>query len=394
MVMAQVPLIDGHNDIPWALREKARYDFDRFDLRQRQPALHTDIPRLREGRVGAQFWSLYVPTTLPGPAAVTATLEQVAAVHEMLRRYPDTFAQARSAADIERSFRAGKIASLMGLEGGHSMDSSLPALRALHALGAGYMTLTHSSNVAWADSATDTPRLGGLSPFGEEVVREMNWLGMLVDLSHVSVDTMKDALRVSEAPVIFSHSSARALCDVPRNVPDDVLKLVAANGGVVMVTFVPDFLSPDVAAHARRRTEERQRLAAAHPAASESERRQMLDVWNAEHPAPRATLAMVADHIDHVRAVAGLDHVGIGSDFDGIDVGPDGLEDVSKFPALVAELLQRGYSLGDVQKVLGQNVLRVMREAERVAARLQGSRPPSTKTIEELDGKRSPRGAP
>jgi membrane dipeptidase len=336
--------------------------------------------------VGGQFWSAYVPSTLQGEAAVTATLEQVAAVHELVRRYPDTFELAGTAADVERIFKAGRIASLVGLEGGHSIGASLGALRMFHRLGARYMTLTHSNNTPWADSATDVARVGGLSAFGEEVVHEMNWLGMLVDLSHVSPDTMRDAIRVSEAPVIFSHSSARALCDVPRNVPDDVLQLVTKNRGVVMVTFVPSFVSPATAEHGQLLREETQRVRTAHPEASDAEIRTMLAPWIAAHPEPKATLAMVADHIDHVRKVAGVDHVGIGGDFDGIQFGPDGLEDVSKYPSLVSELLRRGYSDEDVKKVLGLNILRVMRDAERVAARLQASRAPSVKTMERLDG--------
>jgi membrane dipeptidase len=386
-LMKQVPLIDGHNDIPWAMRQNAGYDFDAIDLRKPQPKLHTDVPRLRQGLLGAQFWSVYVPSSLQGQKAVTATLEQVAAVHEMVRRYPDTFELARTADDVERIFKAGRIASLIGMEGGHSIDSSLPALRMFRQLGAGYMTLTHSGNVPWADAATDDARAGGLTRFGEAVVREMNWLGMLVDLSHVAPDTMEDALRVSEAPVIFSHSSARAICDVPRNVPDDVLRMLPKNGGVVMVTFVPSFVAPDAAEYSRRMREQLRKVRAEHPNLSPAETRKLVQEWSRDNPEPTATLSMVADHIDHVRKVAGIDHVGIGSDFDGIDKGPVGLEDVSKYPALVAELLRRGYSDEDVKKVLGLNVLRVMRAAEKVAARLQASRGPSVRTIEELDGK-------
>jgi membrane dipeptidase len=384
-LMRQVPLIDGHNDIPWAMRENVQYDFDKIDLRKPQPKLMTDIPRLRQGQLGGQFWSVYVPATLQGQKAVTATMEQVAAVYEMLRRYPETFEQAFNAADVERIFKAGRIASMMGLEGGHSIDASLATLRMFYKLGGRYMTLTHSISVPWADSANDPPKLGGLSRFGEEVVREMNWLGMLVDLSHVSPDTMKDAIRVTEAPVIFSHSSARALCDVPRNVPDDVLQLLPKNGGVVMVTFVPGFLSPAVVEHGQRQRAELAKLRSANPNASAAELRTLLQPWMASNREPNATLATVADHIDHVRKVAGIDHVGIGSDFDGIDHGPQDLEDVSKYPALIAELLRRGYADQDVKKVLGLNVLRVMRDAEQVAARLQAARPPSVKTLDELD---------
>ena len=256
----EVPLIDGHNDYPWAVREQAKGDTEKLDISTAQPAIHTDIARLKAGGVGGQFWSVYVPADLQGQTAVTATLEQIDIVHRMMRKYPDTFELALTADDVERIFKKGKIASLIGMEGGHSIDNSLAALRMFHRLGARYMTITHSKNVPWADSATDTAKSGGLSPFGEEVVREMNWLGMLVDLSHVSPETMTDAIAVSEAPVIFSHSSARALNDVPRNVPDDVLRLLPKNGGVVMVTFVPGFLSPRVAAWGKLQGEEAARL--------------------------------------------------------------------------------------------------------------------------------------
>lgn len=383
-LMREVPLIDGHNDLPWSLRQQVGYDLDRIDLTVRQPRLHTDLPRLAEGQVGAQFWSVYVPARLQGQAAVTATLEQIDAVHELVRRFPQRFEIARTADDIERIFRSGKVASLIGMEGGHSIDASLGTLRMMHRLGARYLTLTHSRNVPWADSATDTPARGGLSPFGEAVVREMNWLGMLVDLSHVSPQTMHHALRVSEAPVIFSHSSARALCDVPRNVPDEVLRLLPANGGLVMVTFVPGFVSPEVAAWERRFEEARARWREQF-VDDENEIRVEAARWRSVNPPPRATLAQVADHIDHVRRVAGIDHVGIGSDFDGIDQGPEGLEDVSRFPSLVAELLRRGYSDTDVKKVIGLNLLRVLRTAEQVATRLQRTRPPSMATISDLD---------
>lgn len=371
----EVPLVDGHNDYPWTLREKAARDLDRLDLAKPQPAIMTDIARLRAGGVGAQFWSVYVPSDLAGRGAVTATLEQIDIVHRMMRRWPDAFELALTADDVERIFRKGKIASLIGLEGGHSIDSSLGALRMFYRLGARYMTLTHSRNTPWADAATDTPAHGGLTAFGEEVVREMNWLGMLVDLSHVSPETMADALRVSEAPVIFSHSSARALVDVPRNVPDDVLRLLPRNGGVVMVDFVPGFISAEVAAYARRAQDERARLSALYPTDPAAVDRDMA-AWRRANPEPRATLAQVADHIDHIRRVAGIDHIGIGSDFDGITSTIEGLEDVATFPRLTAELLRRGYSDADVKKILGLNLLRVMRAAEQVAARLQRTRGP------------------
>ena len=372
----QVPLTDGHNDIPWAMRNAAWYDFNKIDIKLPQPTLMTDIPRLRQGGLGAQFWSVYVPSALQGQKAVTATMEQIDAVYDMLRKYPDVFEQARTADDVERIFKKGKIASMMGMEGGHSIDNSLATLRMMHALGAGYMTLTHSANVPWADAATDKPAHAGLSKFGEEVVREMNWLGMLVDLSHVSPETMEDAIRISAAPVIFSHSSARALNDVPRNVPDNVLQLLPKNGGVVMVTFVPGFLSPAVAAWTRLQTAEQDRLRKQSPG-DETAVTAGVAAWAKEHPSPRATLSDAADHIDHIRKVAGIDHIGLGGDFDGITAVPEGLEDVATYPALVAELLRRGYKDDDIKKITGLNVLRVMRSVERISRTLQTSRGPS-----------------
>ena len=373
----QVPLIDGHNDYPWELRQKAGRDLARLDISTPQPAIHTDIARLRTGGVGGQFWSVYTPSDFAGQIAVTATLEQIDIVHRMMKKYPETFELALTAADVERVFKAGKIASLIGMEGGHSIDNSLATLRMFHQLGARYMTLTHSKNTDWADSATDTPKHNGLNAFGEEVIREMNWLGMLVDLSHVSPDTMKDAIGVSAAPVIFSHSSARAINDVPRNVPDDVLQLLPKNGGIVMVTFVPGFLSPKVTAWNTLQTAETNRLLQQHPN-DESARKAGLDAWTRANPAPRATIADAADHIDHIRKVAGIDHIGIGGDFDGITSVPQGLEDVSTYPALTAELLRRGYKDDDVKKILGLNILRVMKAAEGVSAKLRKERGPST----------------
>ena len=383
----QVPLIDGHNDYPWTVRTQADRDPARLDIRQPRPSLMTDIPRLREGGLGAQFWSVYVPPAMAGQHAVTAALEQIDIVYRMVARYPDVLELARTADDVERIFRAGRIASLIGMEGGHSIDSSLGALRMFARLGARYMTLTHSKNVPWADSATDTPEHGGLTPFGEEVVREMNRLGMLVDISHVSPDTMEDVLRVTEAPVIFTHSSARALCDVPRNVPDAILAQLPKNGGVVMVSFVTGFTSPEVAAWDKRQEAEQERLEKVTPT-DEAAVKAGLDAWQKANPQPPATLAQVADHIDHVRKVAGIDHVGIGSDFDGITSAPAGLEDVSKYPALIAELLRRGYTDDEAKKVMGLNVLRIMRRAEQVAARLQAERPPSAALIDQLDAKK------
>ena len=362
----QTPLIDGHNDYPWALRglDPGR-DLSKAEISQPVPTLMTDIPRLRQGGVGGQFWSVYTPSTMLGKEAVRVTLEQIDIVHRMTRRWPETFEMAHTAAEVERSFKAGRIGSLIGIEGGHSIDNSLATLRMMFALGARYMTLTHSANLAWADASPGPAALGGLSKFGEEVVREMNRLGMIVDLSHVSPDTMEDSLRVSGAPVIFSHSSAKAICNVHRNVPDNVLQMVANNGGVVMVTFVPGFISQAVADFDAR---------------PEAERKGMT--------APAATLSQVADHIDHIRKVAGIDHIGLGGDFDGITQVVAGLEDVSKYPDLTAELLKRGYKDDDLRKILGLNILRVMRQVEKVAAGLQKTRPPSTATIEQLDGNR------
>jgi membrane dipeptidase len=339
-------------------------------MRQPQPAIHTDFARLTQGGVGGQFWSVYVPSPAPGtdPAAsVTMTLEQIDIVHRMIARYPDKLSLALTADDIERAQRQGRIASLIGMEGGHSINSSIPTLRMMHRLGARYMTLTHSLNVPWADSATDTPKLDGLSPFGEEIVREMNRLGMLVDLSHVSSATMADALRVSSAPIIFSHSSSRAMTDVPRNVPDEILKLLPKNGGVIMVTFVPQFISREVAAHGQRETAERNRLTAEAGSTPESVNR-AIEAWRADNPAPRASMLQVADHIDHIKKVAGIDHIGLGGDFDGISTVIVGLEDVSTYPLLIAELLRRGYTDEDVKKIAARNILRVMRAVEAVAA--------------------------
>ena len=382
---AKVPLIDGHNDLPWQYRNKANRDVWAMDINESQPELHTDIPRLREGMLGAQFWSVYVPASMQGKEAVRATLEEIDIVYQMIARYPDTFQLATTADEVEAAFAAGRIASMMGMEGGHSIDSSLGALRMFHRLGVGYMTLTHSRNVPWADSATDTVAADGLTQFGEDVVREMNRLGMLVDLSHVSPATMRDALEVSEAPVIFSHSSSLAVCNHVRNAPDDVLESLAENGGVIMVTFVPAYISEETRLHSVKRSEERDRLGALPESTDESVGSGMA-AWNEANPAPPATLAQVADHIDHIRQMAGIDHVGIGGDYDGISTVPEGLEDVSKYPMLTAELIRRGYTDEDVMKVLGLNVLRVMRSAEEVAARLQQERNPSGARIEVSDG--------
>ena len=381
----RVPLIDGHNDLPWQYQKRVDRALSKIDIAQSQPDLHTDIERLREGGLGGQFWSVYVPTDLAPGEFVRATMEQIDVVYNMLRRYPETFELALTADQVERAFQSGKIASLIGVEGGQCIDNSIAALRMFYRLGGRYMTLTHNKNVAWADSCTDAPEANGLTDFGREVVREMNRLGMLVDLSHVSPETMDDALDVVDAPVIFSHSSARGLADHPRNVPDDVLKRVAENDGVVMASFVPGFTSQEVVEYEQRRDAEDHRLKEL-PGSTEESVKDGLSRWDEGNPAPRATVSQVADHIDHIRDVAGIDHVGIGSDFDGIQTVPEGLEDVSTYPVLTAELIRREYSDEDILKILGRNVLRVMRRVEAVAERLQAERGPSEALIEELDG--------
>jgi membrane dipeptidase len=365
-ILKAVPLIDGHNDLPDVIRERG--SLDSVDLAVAQPKLMTDIARLRAGGVGAQFWAAYVPvTTLKGGVhpAVYA-LEQIDLIDRMCRRYPQTFAPARTAADVERNFAAGRISCLIGIEGGHAIENSLGALRMFYEVGARYMTLTHWTTLDWADAATDTAKHGGLTPFGEDVVREMNRLGMLVDLSHVSDGTMSDALRVSAAPVIFSHSSARVLANHVRNVPDSILVRVKANDGIVMVNFNPPFVSEAVR-QAGESMDARVKALRAKGVDSAAVR-DSVQRWAAK--APRATLKQVADHIDYVRKIAGVDHVGLGSDFDGIEAVPVGLEDVSKFPDLIAELLRRGWTAEDAKKLAGLNLLRVLRQAEQVAARL------------------------
>jgi membrane dipeptidase len=378
-------LIDGHNDLPWAIRtaKAAPRDVVAYDLRGRAPG-HTDLARLREGGVGGQFWSVYVPGEDASAGYARVQLEQIDIVRRMIARYPDALALALTADDVEREWKRGRVASLIGMEGGHAIENSLGALRAYYDLGARYMTLTHNVTLAWADAANGDARHRGLTRFGEEVVREMNRLGMLVDLSHVHPDTMDDALRVSEAPVIFSHSSARALCDVPRNVPDAILRRMNANGGVVMVTFVNSFVSPEFAKVFQPIWHEYERRTASVKEPAERER--IYKELVAGVKAPRVTIAQVADHVEQVRRLAGVDAVGLGGDYDGNTEWPEGLEDVSKYPNLFAELIRRGWSDADLRKLAGENVLRAMRGAEATARRLQAARPASTATIEELDG--------
>ncbi|MGW4816274.1 dipeptidase [Kitasatospora cineracea] len=385
-VLRTTPVVDGHNDLPWAMRAQAGYDLDAVDLAADQShRLHTDLGRLRAGGVGAQFWSVYVPAELAGDDAVSATLEQIDFVKAMAARHPEHLRLALTADEVEAARAEGRIASLMGSEGGHSINSSLATLRALYELGVRYLTLTHNSNVPWADSATDEPVHGGLTAFGEEVVREMNRLGMLVDLSHVSADTMRDALRVSEAPVVFSHSSARAVCDHPRNVPDDVLAQLPANGGVVMATFVPKFVLP-AAIEWTLAADANMRAKGLHPLETTPEAMAVQRAYEAEHPRPVATAATVADHLDHLREVAGVDHIGLGGDYDGTAFTPAGLEDVAGYPVLVAELLRRGWSEADLAKLTWHNAVRALRGAETVATRLRAERRPSIATLARLDG--------
>ncbi len=389
-VLLRTPLIDGHNDLPWEIRERFKGDLAAVDLKTDTkhlpyPAdaapLMTDIPRMRAGLMGGQFWSVWIPSGMKGPEAVQTTLEQMDLVKRMAARYSGDFEMAYSAADIRRIHQAHRIASLIGIEGGHQINNSLAALRQMYDAGARYMTLTHTLNTAWADSATDTPAHHGLTPFGVEVVREMNRLGMLVDLSHVSPETMRAALAASEAPVIFSHSSARAVVDHPRNVPDDVLRAVAANGGVVMVNFAPGYVSDaryhwdadEAAERARFNNPPYIGLYIGQPERAKA----ALAAWTEKHPRPTATLAQVADHADHIRQVAGIDHVGLGSDFDGIGDAPVGLDGVDKYPALLEELMRRGWTDADIAKIAGENVLRVMAAAEKAAVKLRASRPAS-----------------
>lgn len=363
-------VIDGHNDLPYLFRGKSDMGMTKFDIAKGVPEFHTDIPRLQMGGVGAQFWSAYVDVeSAKKHSAVRETLEQIDVIHRLVNRYPDVFEMASTASDIKRIRAKGKIASMIGVEGGHSIDNSLGILRTYYSLGVRYMTLTHSENTEWADSATDTPKNNGLSKFGEEVVREMNRIGMLVDISHVSVDSMKQTLKVTRAPVIASHSSAYALAEHPRNVPDEVLKLVAANDGVIMVNFFSGFITPEGARALKDMFPKMKEIRTKYE--KQEDRMAAWEVWKKENPLPRGNLKIVVDHIEHIIKVAGINHVGLGSDYDGISSTPIGLEDVSKYPSITQELLNRGYKKDAIIKILGGNVLRVMEKAEKVAKELQ-----------------------
>jgi membrane dipeptidase len=385
-VLRATPLVDGHNDLPWRIREDSTMarDVEAYDLRKRAPGM-TDIERLRKGMVGAQFWSIYIPGEIKDSGYARVQLEQFDIARRVIAKYPEALQWTTTVAGVRRAFVAHRIASLLGLEGGHAIENSLGALRMYYEMGARFMTLTHNVTLDWADAALDTAKHGGLTPFGQEVVREMNRLGMLVDLSHVSPGTMSAALNVTEAPVIFSHSAARALVDHRRNVPDSILARLRKNGGVVMVPFVTSFVSAKLHAFEDSLAFIR-RAALAQPGGDTAAMRREYDTWRATLKPPRVTIADVADHIDYIRKVAGVDHVGIGSDFDGITDTVDGLEDVSTFPALFAELATRGWTEAELRQLAGENVLRVMAQAERVAARLQRTRRPSIKTIRQLDG--------
>jgi membrane dipeptidase len=394
-LLSRTPVIDGHNDLPSEFRDRVKGRMDGIDLNsdtsKLTPGLMTDIPRIRKGHLGGQFWSVYVPAELKGSDAVQQTMETMDITRRMVARYPDQFEMAFTADDIERIEKKGKTASLMGMEGGHSINSSLGVLREMYLAGARYMTLTHFANTPWADSATDAPVHHGLTPFGKEVVREMNRLGMLVDLSHVSADTMRDAIAVSEAPVIFSHSSAEAIDHHPRNVPDDVLASLPKNGGVVMANFYSGYVSDRLRLWSADQAAEAARQKSLNPGDPDAAKK-ALDAWTAAHPAPHATIADVADNIDHIRKIAGVDHVGIGSDFDGIPTSPDGLASVGDYPALFVELARRGWSDQDLAKLAGGNILRAFHEAEKVSARLRAARPASEALIETMDAPARPAG--
>ncbi|MDA1081394.1 MAG: dipeptidase [Gemmatimonadetes bacterium] len=387
-LLSSTPLVDGHNDLPWTIREQAgiERDVEAYDLRKRTPH-QTDIARIRAGRLGGQFWSVYIPGEIRDSGYARVQIEQIDIARRVIAKYPEVFTQASTAADMRAAFRNNRVGSLLGMEGGHAIENSLGALRVYYDLGVRYMTLTHNVTLDWADAALDSAKHGGLTNFGREVVREMNRLGMLVDLSHVSPSVMSNALDVTESPVIFSHSSARAIVDHPRNVPDSILKRLPKNGGVVMVTFVPSFDSPAIRARSEARTRMQATLRQRFGRDEASVARE-LRAWEGVNPAPKATLADVANMIDHVKKTSSADNVGIGSDFDGVDDElPEGLQDISNFPDLFAELILRGWSDADLRKLAGENVLRALETAEQVSTRLKRERAPSTKTIEQLDGR-------
>lgn len=386
-ILERVPLFDGHNDAPYQYRNRVGYKFgelDFYDTTQLDNPMHTDIPRLKEGRVGAQWWSVYVPAGIPEDEAVKRTMEQIDFVYRMAEKYPDEFEMAYTADDVERIFEDGKIASLIGMEGGHSISNSLATLRMFHELGARYMTITHGRTLDWADAAGDDPQHDGLTEFGEEVIREMNRLGMLVDLSHVTPATMKDAIRVSEAPVMFSHSNARAISGHPRNVPDDVLQILPEKDGIVMVTFVESFTSEELRQWYAERNGYRSRVESLYGGQPDIVN-EMMEQWMTENEMPKSTLEQVVDHIDHIRDQIGVEYIGIGGDYDGISSLPLGLEDVSTYPNLFAELLKRGYSEEDLEKIAGLNMLRVLRGAEEISDRLRSEREPSEVLITDYE---------
>ena len=387
-LLATTPLVDGHNDLPWAIRESktAPRDIDAYDLRKTTPH-QTDLARMKAGQLGGQFWSVYIPGEVKDSGYARIQLEQIDIARRVIAKYPERLVAAATAADMRTAFKAGKVGSMLGMEGGHAIENSLGALRAYYGMGVRYMTLTHNVTLDWADAALDAPTHGGLTNFGKEVVREMNRLGMLVDLSHVSPGVMSNALDVAAAPVIFSHSSAKALVDHPRNVPDSILKRLPKNGGVVMVTFVPGFDSPAVRKHSLERSAYSANLKA-RVGADTAVFNRALKSWDAAHPAPHATIADVANHLDYIKKTASADNIGIGSDFDGVDDElPDGLQSQADYPMLFAELIRRGWTDAELRKLAGENVLRALSQAEQVAKRLQQERPPSTKTIQEMDGK-------
>lgn len=384
-VLKKTPVIDGHNDWPMTLVEKAGDGRWTLPLETLDTTDYdTDITRLHRGMVGGQFWSVYVSARLPQLEQVKTTIEQIDLVHQIVRRYPDTFQIATTAADVRKAFKAGRIASMIGVEGGGQIDDSFSVLRTYKEMGAGYLTLTHGKTIAWADSATDDPQHDGLTKFGEAVVLELNRLGMLVDLSHVSEATMLDALAVTKAPVIFSHSSARAICGHPRNVPDNVLKLVAQNGGIVMVNFAPGFISEKRRQWAALRAGEQARLASLHAGYPDRAKTALVE-WEQANPQPVVTVSDVADHVDHIAKVAGVDHVGLGADYDGLPELPQGMDGVESYPALMAELMRRGWSDSDIAKLASGNILRVMEAAEKVATSLKTT-PAATATLAQLDG--------